>query len=101
MLNMNIASCQKCCHSKEMLLKYIDEISFAMYDLLLYLDTHPGDLETRMCYQQYSKHRQEAVEEYALRYGPLTMHCPMNTNNNCWDWTMQPWPWELSRKGRC
>lgn len=101
MLKTNISSCQRCCQSQEQLLRYIDEVSFTMYDFLLYLDTHPDDMETRACYQKISQYRMEAMEQYAMRFGPLTMYSPMNMSNACFDWTMQPWPWEMSKKGRC
>ena len=43
----------------------------------------------------------EMMEEYARRFGPLTMDLIDESNCDTWEWMMQPWPWERSRKGRC
>ena len=47
--------------------------------------------------------RRELLKEYAEQYGPLTLDS-MELSRACsddWDWVMQPWPWEGSRKGGC
>ena len=45
--------------------------------------------------------QREAMEEYARRFGPLTMDLIDETDCHSWEWMMQPWPWERSGKGRC
>lgn len=79
---------------KEDLLNYIDEISFTLYDLLLYLDTHPEDIEALNCFREYSQKRNQALKEYARFYGPLTADTAEDTPGNTWKWSQQPWPWE-------
>lgn len=79
--------------SKEKMLQWIDMISFACYDTLLYLDTHPCDREALEYYEECRRMRVEALEEYARAYTPLTA----DTAEACdgkWNWVMDKWPWE-------
>ena len=56
---------------KKKLLRYIQEVSFAIDDVVLYLDTHPYDEEALKYYKKYKKLYHEASEEYTQYYGPL------------------------------
>lgn len=80
--------------SREELMKIITESSFAMYDLILFLNTHPCDTEALCLYKDYKKIYKMAVEEYTETFGPLS------SNNvridNKWTWIESPWPWERS-----
>lgn len=79
---------------KEQLLHQIDMISFAVYDMLLYLDTHPDDEKALDYFRENEKMRRELLREYSSQYGPLTIDS-MDLQNTCdWDWITQPWPWE-------
>ena len=55
------------------LLFYIDAVSFAALDASLYLDTHPDDAEALEYFHHFNKARQQALHEYAVRFGPLTL----------------------------
>ena len=79
----------------------IGQSAFAAYDTLLYMDTHPQDQEAMAYYHKQAGIRREAMEEYARRFGPLTMDLIDETDCHSWEWMMQPWPWERSGKGRC
>lgn len=81
--------------NKEELRRFIDEVSFAIDDLVLFLDTNPCNEEAMECYQEYRKMRKEAMEEYARCYGPLLKDDA--PENKKWLWALQPWPW----KGEC
>ena len=75
------------------LLKYISQVSFALTETNLYLDTHPCDKVALSYYQMVKKQREEAVQEYSEKYGPLQAD-----QVNCkdyWTWVEPPWPWEL------
>ena len=76
------------------LLQYITEISFAVYDTLLYLDTHPEDQQALAYYQDMDQKRREALAEYGKQYGPLTADCPAAASCGRWQWIYEPWPWE-------
>ena len=67
-------------------------LDFKLYDLQLYLDTHPFDDEALEIYQELSKDAQAARIKYESTYGPLS---PTNAATNCeWTWIKNPWPWE-------
>ena len=85
--------------ARTQLLQKINEHSFAVYDMLLYLDTHPCDQEAMAYYQKHLDARKKYMEEYARTYGPLTMDDAMKTNCDTWQWMEQPFPWE--KEGAC
>ena len=87
--------------SKEELLDRINQVSFAVNELTLFLDTHPDHEEARAYFEEKSALRNEALEEYARSYGPLTIDTANDTCSRSWEWVSQPWPWELSRTGGC
>lgn len=90
---------QNSCTSKEKLLQRIYEVSFAVDDILLFLDTHPCCQEALSFYREYSSERQKLMKEYALHYGPLTIDDALETDANSWRWMEQPFPWE--QEGEC
>ena len=65
------------CTSKKELLQSIDQVSFAIDDLLLFLDTHPGEKRALEYFSELSARR----------------------NVNSWQWMEQPFPWE--QEGGC
>lgn len=74
------------------LLLYITQVSFAIDDLVLFLDTHPCDKDALEYYQKLKKARKESLAEYTHKYGPLLND---NVDNSCyWEWVKEPWPWE-------
>ncbi|MGI6093853.1 MAG: spore coat protein CotJB [Lachnospiraceae bacterium] len=85
--------------SKQQLMNTINEVSFAVNDILLYLDTHPDDTNALAFYRAKMKVRKEALREYAELYGPLTIDTADDASSQSWEWVMQPWPWE--GKGGC
>ncbi len=80
--------------SREQLLKQIDEVSFTLYDLLLFLDTHPCDEDAMACYRRHVGTRKQLLKEFAEKFGPLTPDTADLSEESKWQWVMQPWPWE-------
>lgn len=80
--------------SRAQLLNYINEVSFAKDDILLYLDTHPCDCEALEYCRKHVEMRNKALKEYAKHYGPLTIDTTDDAASESWEWVMQPWPWE-------
>ena len=85
----------------EQLLNRINQVSFAVDEMILFLDTHPDNEEARAYFEEKSALRNEALEEYAKLYGPLTIDTANDTCSRSWEWVQQPWPWELPLKGGC
>ena len=88
------------------MLKEINEVSFMVNDLTLYLDTHPTDAAALECFSEAAKRRKQLLESYAKEFEPLTMDCVCpDTNNRTgrftnyqaqkhFTWTDGPMPWE-------
>lgn len=79
--------------SRNHLLKYINEVSFAVNDITLYLDTHPQDQEAIAYCKKHLEMREKALKEYAKHYGPLTIDTADDSCSEHWKWVTQPWPW--------
>lgn len=80
------------CGSGDQLLKKIQQVEFALYELLLYLDAHPDCTEALNHYHSLMDTRKALVAEYQSKHGPLTMYG--NESTDSWDWVRTPWPWE-------
>lgn len=74
------------------LLQRVYESGFAMDDIILYLDTHPGDRDALAYYHYVVELRKQAMDAYEAQCGPLMIDevC----SDNCWTWVDDPWPWE-------
>lgn len=87
---------QKAKGGEKCLLQEIDEVSFFLDDLTLYLDTHPDDQEALRLFHDYSKERALMKKEFAETYYPLTRDCILEcgdkTGKFCWQ--EGPIPWE-------
>ncbi len=81
------------------LLQEINETSFAVDDILLYLDTHPCDQEALAFYKENVTKRRKLMSEYARNYGPLTIDDAAESCGDTWKWMEQPFPWE--KEGEC
>lgn len=78
--------------SKKQLLKFLTEVSFAMDDIALYLDLHPGCQRALLAYEKYQSMRNQALRDYISMYGPLNKY--QVTDSNYFSWINDPWPWE-------
>lgn len=79
-------------NNKEELMKKIMAYDFKLYDLGLYLDTHPFDEEALCMYQNLVNDAEDLKDEYEEKYGPLKQKAGAD---DCeWKWIKNPWPWE-------
>lgn len=76
--------------SREKLLRQIQIYSFAVYDALLYLDSHPGSKEALDFYNKYKQAESRAIAEYESRFGKIRL----SGQESSWQWTDGPWPWQ-------
>lgn len=88
------------------LLKEINEASFAVVDLTLYLDTHPTDKQALNLFTECMDKRKQALQEYETQFEPLIIDCVRPGNNNAsnsmtnyagedhWTWADGPLPWD-------
>ena len=73
-----------------LLMKYSAQ-RFALWELHLYLDTHPCDTEALKMYHSHEAEAERLGREYEEAYGPLT-----SSEGEGTDWLKDPWPWERS-----
>ena len=82
---------------QESLLRRINANQFAMWELHIYLDTHPGDCTAAEKLAEYRRETADLVAKYEEAYGPINQNS-MNTSR--WAWIAEPWPWELGEEGK-
>ncbi len=78
-------------NDKEMLLRRLSAAQFAVWEMHLYLDTHPCDTAAIDAYNKYYKRYKELLKEYTSRFGDITAG---KEENERWQWTEAPWPWD-------
>ena len=79
-------------NTKTELLKEIQNVSFCLDDVRLYLDIQPNDTEALRYYQQHAILRKQLIRQYTNTFGPLNGYEPSMING--WRWIDDPWPWE-------
>ncbi len=80
--------------NRSQLMNHINQVSFAVDEVKLYLDTHPCDTEALEYFRQMSHQRNHALKEYAAAYGPLTVDTADDSCAERWNWVNEPWPWQ-------
>lgn len=71
------------------LCKKLAAADFALWDLHLYLDTHPGDLNAVGVCNKLQKNAAMLRAEYEAACGKLTA-----ADGHGVEWLCDPWPWE-------
>jgi spore coat protein JB len=80
-------------NDRRRLMQSIYEIGFVLIETMLFLDTHPDDLEAIEYYTENKEKYRDLVKQYSEYYGPIN---PTNmTNENYWMWVATPMPWEV------
>lgn len=74
-----------------MLLRKIGTCKFAITDIDLFLNTHPGDTEMIRKRDEYKAQLKPLIKSFEEKYGPLTKRAE---NANTWTWVKDPWPWD-------
>ncbi len=75
--------------NKAELTKKLAAADFALWDLHLYLDTHPGDLNAVGLHNKLQKNALMLRAEYESAFGKLTAFDAQGV-----EWLCDPWPWE-------
>lgn len=76
---------------QERLMRRISSYNFSMWELHLFLDSHPGDCDAAKQLAEYRKKAEELTKQYENAYGPIN---ETTQNTNRWAWITGPWPWE-------
>lgn len=70
----------------------IQKLQFAIYDLALYLDTHPNDPVALYRHNMYTEQLTQLRNAYEARFGILSIMG--NELGDTWRYINSPWPWE-------
>ncbi len=69
---------------------------FALYDLELFLDSHPDDCQAMQLRRQYREKLCQLKDAYEQHYGTLVI--TKNDVENSWrEWVCDPWPWDNTK----
>lgn len=75
---------------REKCLKQLSAAQFMVWELHLYLDTHPDDCEAKARHEKYAAAAKELKAAFEEKFGPLTTRTGTGE-----DWLKNPWPWDL------
>ncbi len=79
---------------KQMLRRRIWEIDFVLYELVLFLDSHPDCQRALALMRDYRRLRRETLKDYEERYGAMPITARDVEPEGMWEWINGPWPWE-------
>ena len=79
--------------TRKQMLDWVNMVSFAVTEANLYLDTHPGDPAALSYFQEYSRLRNQALNDFSALVGPQTADTA-RAKKHTWVWVSEPWPWE-------
>jgi spore coat protein JB len=83
-------------NDRECLLKKLSAVQFSMWELHVYLDTHPNDKAAFEKQEMYREKYQRLLDEYESKYGPLKAS---SVDGSCnWSWVCNPWPWDFGEE---
>jgi spore coat protein JB len=71
--------------------KRLQKVSFALVELVLYLDAYPTCEKAKKYYKELSDERDMLVKALSKAGMPMSS---MNVQGNEWTWINGPWPWE-------
>ena len=74
------------------LMDQIQQVEFTIYELILYLDTHPEDTFAIEQYNMSVNEHNALRAQYVKQYGPLMQGDPVNANT--WTWGLSDFPWD-------
>ena len=75
---------------RDAMLKKLSATQFALWEMHLYLDTHPWDL------QMIESHNKVAMKYKALKNEFEENFCPLTAAKaHGFEWLKGPWPWEI------
>ncbi len=86
----------KCCDcnlcSGDSCFVQLQKLDFLLFELALYLDTHPLNREALRMFRQYLAKRPALVRQVKRTHGPLLI---TNHEGSLWRWHNNPWPWDM------
>ena len=71
----------------------IGAYQFAIWEMTLYLDTHPQSTCALEKLYELRQMRDRLIAEYETQYGPWVV-TSNDVQGDRWSWVDGPWPWE-------
>lgn len=75
------------------LLLNVDQITFFLHEIRLYLDVYPNDSKMIKLFNDYQKMAEDSIKAYEIKYGPICSSSKSSLNN--YSWESYNWPWEM------
>ncbi len=82
---------------RKALMLRLQQASFALWETMLFLDTHPDDAEALKYFAEIRQKSRELTAQYEKKYGPVTAEATYAGAH--WNWVDGPWPWQTERSG--
>lgn len=81
-------------NDRQMMVLQIQQLTFMLVELNLFLDTHPQDVMALGQYNALHEQFHALMEQYNMMHGPLMNfgHAPGGMDR--FEWVDDPWPWE-------
>lgn len=77
-------------NNRETMLKKLSAAQFTLWEIHLYLDTHPWDLRMVEVHNKAAMKYKVLRDEFEDKYCPLTAAKASGV-----EWLKGPWPWEI------
>lgn len=74
------------------MIKEIQAVDFGVYELALFLDTHPEDRQALDEHNKLARMSYQLKSGYEERYGPLRLD---SLSQYPYQYINEPWPWEI------
>ena len=84
---------------QEKALHELQKLAFALQEAVLYLDGHPHNTAALRFYEKTMVEYGRQMAVYERRWGQLAPLAPCamsEVGGRGWQWTTQPWPWEMN-----
>lgn len=81
-------------NDKAKLKRQIYELDFALYELVLFLDSHPTNRRAMELMREYREKREKLIKEYEERFGKYIVTVKDVPMSDSWQWLDSPWPWD-------
>ena len=77
----------------------LQKLAFALQETVLYLDGHPHNTAALRFYEKTMAKYGQQMTAYERQWGQLAPLAPgamTEVGSRGWQWTTQPWPWEMN-----
>lgn len=79
-------------NEEQLMLLDIQKLEFAIYDLALYLDTHPNDPVALYKHKMYTNQHMQLKRAYEAQFGIMSIMG--HELGDTWRYINDPWPWD-------